>query len=338
MRSATTSALLLALVACAEPAGDTTADDTDPAVDSDPATPVDTAADTGAPDTGDSGADTGPDVDTADSADTASDPAGCAPGDTSTVGPLGSVACVPAGTFTMGCVAGRDDIGATCFRDESPSHEVTLTRALWVMTAEVTQAQYEALVGSNPSGYSDAGPDPACGDTCPVERVSWDDAVAFATLVNADLGLPDCAGASDPYACDGWRLPTEAEWEHAARAGAATAYSGGATAAAAGWIDSNSSGAPQPVCTRGVNAWSLCDMTGNVMEWVWDAYAFYAADPVTDPVAPPPTSGALKRVHRGGSFTDPAADGRITARDSNPPSYGDGTRLGFRLVRTRAAP
>ena len=142
---------------------------------------------------------------------------------------------VPAGTYVIGCTPGQGD---ACDGDERPAHPVTLTRAVLVMETEVTQGLWRAVMGSNPSHFG------SCGEECPVEQVSWLDAVAFANALSKRDGLEPCyvvAGYVVTWpkgaACRGWRLPTEAEWEVAARGGVDRRYSGSAEPGAVGWTD-----------------------------------------------------------------------------------------------------
>ena len=145
--------------------------------------------------------------------------------------------------------------------DEVPVHRVRLSQAFDLGKYEVTQAQWEAVMGASPSDFS------ACGGTCPVESVSWEDVRAFIGKLNAQEGV----GA--------YRLPTEAEWEYAARAGTQTAYSFGPEASglgAYGWYAGNSDSGPHPVGRKRPNGWGLYDMHGNVWEWggglVWGLF------------------------------------------------------------------
>jgi formylglycine-generating enzyme required for sulfatase activity len=213
---------------------------------------------------------------------------------------------IPAGAFMMGSAQGNND--------ERPSHQVTISRPFYLGKYEVTQAQWEAVMGSNPSRFT-GQPDR------PVEQVSWDDVQAFIRKLNEKEG-----GTM-------YRLPTEAEWEYAARAGSTTAYSFGDDPGQLGeyaWYTDNSGGQTHPVGQRQPNAWGLYDMHGNVWEWVQDWYGTYAAEPVTDPQGP---SSGSNRVVRGGSWRNGARFCRSAYRFYAHP--GDRiVDLGFRLLRT----
>jgi formylglycine-generating enzyme required for sulfatase activity len=235
---------------------------------------------------------------------------------------------VAPGRFTMGSPpdeAGRDE-------DEA-QHAVTLTRGFWMGQTEVTQRLWRSVMGTRPSKFR--------GDARPVEQVSWCDAVAFANRLSAREGLPvayqgveGCeatAGASVAWdrASVGYRLPTEAEWEYAARAGGASVYAGGDDLGAVGWTEGDARGATRPVGQKAPNAWGLHDMTGNVWEWCWDVYG-PTSGASTDPV------GALdgpRRVDRGGSWLFDARNARVAVRDRNTPDRRSGD-IGVRLVRT----
>jgi sulfatase modifying factor 1 len=235
---------------------------------------------------------------------------------------------VPAGTYVIGCTPGQGD---ACGADERPAHPVTLTRAVLVMETEVTQGLWTAVMGSNPSRFT------SCGAECPVETVTWLDAVAFANALSARDGLEPCytiAGGAVAWpkgaACRGWRLPTEAEWEVAARGGVDLRYAGGAESGAVAWTGANSGGAPHPVKQKQPNGYGLYDMSGNVWEWVWDGYAAYRGGSAVDPAGP---SAASSRVVRGGSWYSDAQSARVAYRNHFAPgdrNYG----LGVRLLRT----
>ena len=220
-----------------------------------------------------------------------------------------------AGPFEMGSPAGESGRDA----DEGPVHEVTISQPFYLGKYEVTQAQWQAVMGDNPSFRS------RCGHNCPVEFVSWADVQMFIAALNRREGVRT------------YRLPTEAEWEYAARAGTQTAYHFGNTAgelARYAWYDKRgfiTGKGPRPVGRGRPNAWGLYDMHGNVWEWVADWYGPYAAGPVTDPRGP---STGARRVYRGGSWSSDARDCRAASRILNTQGlrrYGD---LGFRLART----
>ena len=233
---------------------------------------------------------------------------------------------LPAGTFTMGSPsdeAGRDS-------DEGPQHQVTLTQSFYMQTTEVTQSQWEAVMGSNPSGFS------GCS-TCPVESVSWNDVQSYITKMNLR--------GEGTYS-----LPTEAQWEYAARAGSTTAfYNGGITETgcdydqnldAIGWYCYNSgypdSGYPHPVAGKAPNAWGLYDMSGNVWEFCQDWYAsdYYSNSPTDDPQGP---SSGSSRVIRGGGWNDGVQFCRAAYRYDGAPG-SRGSTLGFRLVLSSGHP
>jgi len=229
---------------------------------------------------------------------------------------------LPAGTFTMGSPLdepGKDSL------DENPQHQVTLTQSFYMQQTEVTQAQWEAVMGSNPSYFS------GC-PSCPVEQVSWNDVQVYITQMNL-MGEGT------------YSLATEAQWEYAIRAGSTTAfYNGEITSysdmyecnydgylAAIGWYCDNSENQTQPVARKTPNAWGLYDMSGNVTEWVQDWYdgSYYDASPSNDPTGP--SSGSF-RVARGGDWYSEARECRSAYRGLYDPDFSDLT-LGFRLTR-----
>jgi len=256
---------------------------------------------------------------------------------------------LPAGTFQMGSPSGESGRSS----DET-LHQVTLTRDFLMQSTEVTQAQWQALMGNNPSSFT--------GDTNrPVDQVSWYDAVAYANALSVADGLPEaynlsnCNGtpgtgnyscryvtlmAYTPYATTGWRLPTEAEWEYAYRAGTTTAWYNGDDESKVGdiaWFEDNSlvlraedRHMTHPVARKQPNAWGLYDMAGNVWEWCWDWYGVYPGT-VTDPVGP--TEGSY-RVGRGGSWNSDASNARAARRGDGDPD-GRSNGIGFRLARSR---
>ena len=235
---------------------------------------------------------------------------------------------IPAGTFIMGDASGEDD--------ETP-HEVTLTKPFKMGVHEVTQAQYEQVMGVNPSEFK--GADYPVQDY-PVETVTWDDAVEFCRRLSE---LPAEKEAGNVY-----RLPTEAEWEYACRAGTTTMYSFGddedeqaEILSKVGWLELDdesdlrdyawylkySGGGTHPVGGKKPNAWGLYDMHGNVWEWCQDWYGDYPSGSVTDP------SGAKSgsdRVFRGGSWSMTPEHCRSATRLGGFPWYRNGY-FGFRV-------
>ena len=219
---------------------------------------------------------------------------------------------VEAGTFTMGET--DEEVDKESFDDETP-HSVTLTRDFYIGQTEVTQAQWEAVTVSNPSIEK--------GDNLPVEQVSWDDAREFCDKLNAM-----CAGNLPAgYRFD---LPTEAQWEYAARGGnksKGNKYSGSNDIGSVAWYGDNSGSKSHPVETKQANELGLCDMTGNVWEWCRDWYeSGYAADPEFLR-----GNNGLDRVYRGGGWGNGARLCRVASRDDSGPG-SRGSDLGFRLA------
>lgn len=213
----------------------------------------------------------------------------------------------PPGTFQMG--SPEDEEGS--YYDEIP-HEVTLTRGFWIGKYPVTQGQWEEEMGSNPSSFKTSGPD------APVEKVSWDDAQEFCRALSQRDGRE-------------YRLPTEAEWEYACRAGSTSPWCFGDDEKKLGdyaWYKENSDRRTHPVGQKKPNAWGIHDMHGNVWEWCQDWYGDCPADSTTDPLGP---KGGSIRVRRGGGWSYDAGLCRSAYRNwSNPVnrSYG----LGFRVA------
>ena len=186
------------------------------------------------------------------------------------------LALIPAGKFVMG--SPQTEEGRS---DDETQHEVKLTKPFHIGKFEVTQEQYRQVMGTNPSHFR--------GRDLPVEMVSWDDALEFCKKASERTGKTV-------------RLPTEAEWEYACRAGTKTAYytgDGEADLDQAAWHIKNSDNTTHPVGQKVPNAWGLCDMHGNVLEWCQDVYALYKAEAATDPQGPP--QGQCP-VLRGGSW------------------------------------
>ncbi len=184
---------------------------------------------------------------------------------------------IASGQFQMGCSTGAKP--NECDADEKPQHPVVISKAFEIGKTEVTQSQWQAVMGTNPSSFK--------GANLPVEQVSWSDAQEFLKKLN---------DRKDGYH---YRLPTEAEWEYAARAGSSDQYSGSLDDMA--WHSGNSEGRTHSVAQKQPNAWGLYDMRGNVSEWVQDWYdkAYYANSAEKDPAGP--ASGTFRSL-RGGSF------------------------------------
>jgi len=214
----------------------------------------------------------------------------------------------PPGRFLMG--SPETEVGR--FGDEGPQHEVELTQGFWIGEAPVTQRQWAAIAGSNPSRFK--------GLDLPVEAVSWLDCEAWLSKANANTdGL-------------GLRFPTEAEWEYAARAGTTGAtYRGGndaATLDAIAWYDANSRGTTHPVKQRAPNPWGLYDTLGNVWEWCADSPRTYTSARAVNPHG----GAGQQRVFRGGSWCIDAQFARAAIRRGDTPDSRYGS-LGFRLAR-----
>ncbi len=212
---------------------------------------------------------------------------------------LGTMKWIPAGTFTMG----------SPFMEDAKEHQVTLTNGYWLMEHEVTQEEYRAVMRKNPSRFKE------CGENCPVERVSWDDAVAFAKAASSRDGVT-------------YRLPTEAEWERAARGEQSALYAGSDELGAVAWNWENSGSTTHAVCGLQRNGYGLCDMLGNVREWVSDWSGEYSGA-VTDPVG---DSSGTNRVDRGGDWYPGAVQPSVDWRYYDEPDHADNC-IGFRLAR-----
>ena len=201
---------------------------------------------------------------------------------------------VDGGTFTMGATSEQ---GSDVYSDEKPTHRVTLS-TYYLGETEVTQALWEAVMGSNPS-YNK-------GSNLPVEQVSWEDCKEFVLKLNESTGKS-------------FRLPTEAEWEYAARGGNKSKgykYAGSNTIGDVAWYDDNSEGKTHAVKTKQANELGLYDMSGNVYEWCEDWYGSYSSNAQTNPKGP--SSGSY-RVNRGGSWYGDAGYCRVSLRYDNSP-------------------
>ncbi len=239
-------------------------------------------------------------------------------------------------TFEMGCIP---DV-TTCEEKEVPAHTVTVSYDVMMMTTEVTQSHFHAVMGYNPTAF------PACGPRCPIETVSWHEAVAFANALSAAEGLESCytctgrdlwigcVEAVPPTTCLGYRLPTEAEWENAARCGTNTAYAGSDFENLVSWYRANSGNRTRTVAQKPANTCGLHDMSGNVFEWMNDWYAPYSEEAQVDPTGP--ADGATK-VGRSGGYDCSHLLTQVTARDGQAAPADRYPVLGFRLVK-RAPP
>jgi formylglycine-generating enzyme required for sulfatase activity len=236
--------------------------------------------------------------------------------------PVAGMVSIPAGSFDMGSNA---PINVTPYFNQAssqPVHNVTISEAFWMGEHEVTQAEYQALMGSNPSAFSAA--------PLPVENVSWDDARAYCTALTAQ----EMAAGNLPAGYE-YRLPTEAEWEYACRAGTTTEFNVGADlfcADARIWYSQHSNSLCGTSSTIAVgsysaNAFGLYDMHGNVWEWCLDSFASYAPGGVTDPFV----TGGGSRVLRGGSWRSYSYDCRSARRKYTSP-FSSINHFGFRAV------
>ncbi len=213
---------------------------------------------------------------------------------------------VQGGTFTMGCTAEQ---GEDCVSDESPSHRVELSDYS-IGEAEVTQALWRAVMGNNPSDFKDC-------DECPVEMVSWEDAQDFIKKLNTLTGKT-------------YRLPTEAEWEYAARGGNKSRgykYSGSNEIGEVAWCD-DPDFKLHAAKGKKANELGLYDMSGNVLEWCSDWYGDYTSGRQTNPKGPVAGSD---RVYRGGCFLDASLNCRVSSRIGNAPDFRTFT-VGLRLA------
>ena len=212
---------------------------------------------------------------------------------------------VEGGTFTMGATAEMSEP----FDDEKPTHQVTLS-SYSIGETEVTQALWQAVMGNNPSYFK--------GDDLPVERVSWDDCQTFINKLNNLTGQR-------------FRLPTEAEWEFAARGGNRshhTQYSGSSRLDDVAWYGGNSGRKTHPVKTKRANELGIYDMAGNVWEWCQDWYGSYSSSSQSNPTGP--GSGSC-RVSHGGSWFHAAGFCRTSLRSGGTPD-NRGSHLGLRLA------
>jgi formylglycine-generating enzyme required for sulfatase activity len=261
---------------------------------------------------------------------------------------------IESGSFQMGSPATEG------FDPDETQHSVTLTKCFYMGKYQVTQELYQRVMGSNPSSFKTSAANGEEQARRPVEQVSWYDALVFCNKLSVLEGLApvySISGSTDPAAwgetpiwgsnavwdavtanwnANGYRLPTEAEWEYVCRAGTSTTYNLGAVWSGDwGWYNGNSDSKTHEVGKKAPNEWRLYDMHGNVWEWVWDCYDanyYTASEAGTDPRGP--TSGA--RVRRGGSYGTTEASA-YSVRSASRFYYGApfvDNHIGFRLART----
>ena len=219
---------------------------------------------------------------------------------------VGNMVQVDGGRFQMG---GTPEQGSDAYSDEKPVHEVRLSD-YYIGRYEVRQSEWEVVMGSNPSYFK--------GDDLPVEQVGWEDCHEFIGRLNALTGLS-------------FKLPTEAQWEYAARGGRLSKgykYSGSNNLGEVGWYGSNSGNCTHRIGEKQPNELGLYDMSGNVWEWCEDLYGNYSSDSQRDPSG---AASGFSRVTRGGSWFGDAGFCRVSNRDSEPLGYRR-NYLGFRLV------
>ena len=264
--------------------------------------------------------------------------------------PLGKWVLIKAGTFKMGSPA-----NGLCHQNDETLHPVTITRDFLILSTEVTQAMFLSAMGANPAINK------GCGGGCPVENVNWHQAAAYCSKLSKQQSLTPCYTCSgawptiscveagsyskgDIYKCPGFRLPTEAEWEYAYRAGGQQAFYTTATcnglistctgkdpnAGRIGWYKEITT-TTKPAAKLQPNAWGLYDMAGNVWEWCHDRLqADLGKNLAVDPWG---SATSAERVFRGGAYNSPALYLRAAYRTHNKPAYGFGHN-GFRCVRT----
>jgi len=257
---------------------------------------------------------------------------------------MGIFVTLSSGVFTMGA-----PVTEPARQPSETQHVVTLSGSFEMQTTEVSQEQFQAVLGYDPSTFA------GCA-TCPVETVTWHEAAAYCNGLSGQAGFPTCFTCSGtlpnvtcdldttwatPYACTGFRLPTEAEWEYAARAGTtAGTYNGTSVLTSCetpnpvldpiAWYCGNATFSTQAAGGKAANPWGLYDMLGNVWEWVHDWSDPYPGN-VTDPWGP--ATGSY-RVFRGGSFGHEAQAARAAARAEDVPSARVNV-YGFRPVRSQ---
>ena len=249
---------------------------------------------------------------------------------------------IEGGVYEMGCTEGSTD----CRNDELPTHKVSIS-GFYLSKYEVTQKEYLAVMGTNPSHFQE------CPD-CPVESVCWYDAVAFCNRKSIQEGLSpyytideNAEDTNNTNSYDdlkwlvtinpnakGYRLPTEAEWEYAARGGnkggASTKYAGSNESNAVAWTKENSEKHPHAVGQKQANELGIYDMSGNISEWCWDWRDKYKKKMQTNPMGP---SKGAERAYRGGSWVMPEKYARVSHRDLSF-AQGRSFSMGFRVAKS----
>ncbi|TAL67095.1 MAG: hypothetical protein EPN82_16105 [Bacteroidetes bacterium] len=245
-----------------------------------------------------------------------------------TIKPWVETVLIPSGSFQMGNTGSSPD----GLKSEHPVHQVTISQDFYMSIYEVQQDLYTAVMGTNPSNNK--------GDNLPVERISWYMAVDFCNKLSEKEGLTKCytingTSVSCNWNANGWRLPTEAEWEYACKAGTTSDYYSGSSEsqlASVAWYDGNSNELTHPVGQKNPNSFGLYDMLGNVWEFCWDWLDNYSGGSATNPKGP--SSGTIK-VGRGGSWHNSAIRCRSSMRGwEDTPSIQSSTD-GIRLVRNQ---
>ena len=256
---------------------------------------------------------------------------------------------IPAGSFIMGCELEKDE---NCEADESPAHEVEISRSFYMMKAEVSQGIYAEIMGGNPTTYrnDDENKEDFIELSYPVADVEWVDALEFANQLSQLYGLEECYEINDDFQvkwpkkldCKGWRLPTEAEWSYAAKGGEDYLYPGSDDCEEVAWANCKGL-APDLLgqkeyprkglhysCEKKPNGYGLCDMAGNVEEWVWDIYdqEYFQQSPKIDPLGAETIEQQL-RLRKGGGWQATAS---LVLPFKRSAAVQD--KAGLRLVRT----